>query len=62
MISIDGQDVVALYVLLRKNELELDNRMAALYERLARQLHGRLSIEQMENIETIYEQGTDLFE
>ena len=62
MISIDGQDVVALYVLLRRHELELDSRTAALYERLERRLHDRLSIEQMENIETIYEQGTELFE
>lgn len=62
MISIDGQDVVALYVLLRKHEMELDSRMGALYERLERRLHDRLSIEQMENIETIYEQGTELFE
>lgn len=62
MISIDGQDVVGLFVFLRRHEMELDTRLVALYERLERQLHSRLSIEQMENIETIYEQGIDLFE
>lgn len=62
MMSIDGQEVVALYVFLRRHETELDARSLALYERLERQLHKRLSIEQMENIETIYEQGIKLFE
>ena len=62
MMSIDGQEVVALYVFLRQHETELDTRTLALYERLERQLHNRLSIEQMENIESIYEQGIKLFE
>jgi hypothetical protein len=60
MIELDGHDIVALYVLLRTHELELDHRMVALYERLERILHSRLSIEQMENIEKLYENNTDL--
>ncbi len=55
MIDLDGAEVVALYVLMRRHDLELDERMISLYERLERLLHDRLSIEQMENIENLYE-------
>ncbi|TVR03799.1 MAG: hypothetical protein EA403_06220 [Spirochaetaceae bacterium] len=55
MIDLDGAEVVALYVLMRRHDLELDARMISLYERLERILHDRLSIEQMENIENLYE-------
>ena len=55
LIDLDGAEVVALYVLMRRHDLELDARMISLYERLERILHDRLSIEQMENIENLYE-------
>ena len=61
MIELDGREIIGLYVFLRDHEGELDNRMVSLHERLERILHNRLSIEQMENIEKLYENNTDLF-
>ena len=61
MISIDGHQMVGLFVFLRRHEMELDTHLVALYEKLERHLHSRLSIEQMESIETLYEQGIELF-
>lgn len=61
MVSIDGQELIGLFVFLRRHEMELDPRLIALYEKLERHLHGRLSIEQMESIETLYEQDIKIF-
>ena len=53
--ELSPSETLGLYILLRRREEELDEAMVALFDRLERYLYDRLSIEQIERIETMYE-------
>ncbi|RKX73689.1 MAG: hypothetical protein DRP87_18430 [Spirochaetes bacterium] len=53
MITIEGKDLIALYLFLNGKELE-DKRLKRLLDRIEKKLYEKLSIEQMENLERFY--------
>jgi hypothetical protein len=48
-------ELVSLYLALSRHEKELDEMQYKLLERLARELHMRLSVSEMEEIESYYQ-------
>lgn|GEM_PF-2651767 len=54
---LDSAELVAIYVLLRRHEQDLDERLLLAKEHIEDTLYERLSIEEMENIETLYDEG-----
>lgn len=59
-IRIDGRELVGLFLLLRARESELDVHTTAALVRMERYLYDRLSIEQLEQLPTLYEKGVDV--
>ncbi|HDQ14908.1 MAG TPA: hypothetical protein ENN41_08870 [Sediminispirochaeta sp.] len=55
MISLENRDVIALFLFLREREDELDGVLQGLYQRLQRDLFEKLSIEEMESLEDLYQ-------
>jgi hypothetical protein len=60
-LKVEGDDVVGLYVMLKRQEEELDWSMNALLNRVERELFRHLSIEEMESLEERYARGESLF-
>jgi hypothetical protein len=60
-LEVEGDDVVGLYVMLKRQEDELDWSMNALLNRVERELFRHLSIEEMESLEERYARGESLF-
>lgn len=52
--SLSHCDLVALYMVLSSHEDSLDTRQEELLERVASRLYQRLSVSQMEDIESYY--------
>jgi hypothetical protein len=62
MSNLSGRETMGLYLFLRQREEELDDTLYSLYVRLQRLLYERLSIEDMEQIEKLYEENVDVFQ
>jgi len=60
-LEVEGDDLVGLYVMLKRQEEELDWSMNALLNRVERELFRHLSIEEMESLEERYARGESLF-
>lgn len=54
MVTIDGRDLIGLYLFLKNREPELDMRLRSLLDRMERILFTRLSIDDFENLEEKY--------
>lgn len=59
-ITMNSQEIVALFLFLRARESELDSALSALHERLSGHLYERLSIDDMENLQELYAQKIDV--
>ena len=62
MFSIDGKEIVGLYLYLQKEDQRLDPILNRLFNRIEDDLFNRLSIEQLENLEQLYEKGFDAYD
>ena len=60
--NLSSREIVALFLLLRSRENELDGSLESLHERLADLLYSRLSIEEMEQLSELYAQKIDVLE
>lgn len=54
MIEINDHELVGLYLLLKSNEMELDDTLQGLLGKTAKVLYANLSVEQLENISDLY--------
>lgn len=55
MIELKGLRIAGLYLFLKKKESELDTNMSELGEEIEAYLYDRLSIEEMEELQKLYE-------
>jgi len=62
MISLRGKQLVALYLLMQRNEEELDQTLQVLFHKIQQDLFTELSIEEMENLEDLYKNKIDVLE
>ena len=60
MILLQGNDLVALYILLLKNESLLDKNQQKIKNRIEKILFECLSIEEIESIEELYKKNVDV--
>ena len=54
-LDLSHRELLALYIILTKHESELDYSQQAVLRRVCDQVYGRLSVEQLEDIESFYE-------
>jgi hypothetical protein len=54
-----GREILAIYLLLKDREAELDETLLQLLDRLARVLYQELTIDEFENIRALYETKKD---
>ena len=57
MVTVDGRDLIGLYLFLKNREPELDMRLRSLLDRIERILFTRLSIDDFENLEEKYKKN-----
>ena len=62
MITIENSQIVALYLLLKRHEDELDRNLQVLYHNIQRELFSILSIEEMESLEELYKNDVEVLE
>ncbi|MGC9311630.1 MAG: hypothetical protein ACP5IA_02975 [Sediminispirochaetaceae bacterium] len=62
MIQIENSQIVALYLLLKSHEEELDRNLQVLYHNMQRELFSILSIEEMESLEELYKNDVEVLE
>ncbi|WP_020613661.1 hypothetical protein [Sediminispirochaeta bajacaliforniensis] len=60
MIALHGNELIGVYLLLKHHEPEGDEPLADLMQRIETYLYQRLSIEEMEQIEYLYEKNIDV--
>jgi len=53
-LPLEGKEIVAVYLLLKRGEPALDATLIAVRSRIERMLYSSLSIEEFENLEKIY--------
>lgn len=56
----DGNDLIAIYILMQKNEEKLDNIQTLLKYKIEKELFLYLSIEEMETIGELYAKKVDV--
>jgi len=59
--ELTNREIIGLYLLLRKYERELDLDMQKLKNSLEKLLFDKLSIQQIEILDILYNQGMDVF-
>ena len=52
--ALQGREIVAVYLLLKSQESRLDTTMLQLLDRLERGLYKQLTIDEFENLKTLY--------
>ncbi len=60
MILLQGNDLIAVYILLLKNETSLDTNQMGIKNKIEKILFERLSIEEIESIEELYKKNVDV--
>ena len=58
--ELSGREVTALYILLSKYDNEQHPVIVSLFERLQRYMFEKCTIEELENIESIFKSGIDV--
>ncbi len=61
-VRMNGREVTALYLLLRREEDRLDEELLSLLGRIEEMLFSRLSIDEMERIDDLYRSGVNVFD
>lgn len=59
---IQNSQIVALYLLLKRHEDELDRNLQVLYHNMQKELFSILSIEEMESLEELYKNDVEVLE
>ncbi len=59
MITVEGHKIAGLYLFLKEHENLLDKNMQDLHDDIETYLYDILSIEEMENIKSLYENNSD---
>ncbi len=54
MIKLNGLNIAGIYLILKNKESELDKNLLSLFNEIEEYLYGRLSIEEMEELEKLY--------
>ena len=54
-LDLSQKELLSLYIILTRYELELDNTQQGILGRICDQVYERLSVEQIEEIESFYE-------
>jgi len=62
MMRIQNSQIVALYLLLKRHEDELDRNLQVLYHNMQKELFSILSIEEMESLEELYKNDVEVLE
>jgi len=62
MIQIENKQLIALYLLLKRHEEELDRNLQTLYVKMQKELFSVLSIEEMESLEKLYLDDVEVLE
>jgi len=60
LINLDGREIVALHLLLKSRESELDDTLQSVLSKTERLLYERLSVEEMEGLSDLYRQKLDI--
>ena len=60
MIPVDSFELVGLYLFLKQHENELDGVISAFLYKIEMQLYERLSIEEIEDLPTLYGKNIDV--
>ena len=60
MILLQGNDLIAVYILLLKNESSLDKNQQKIKNKIEKILFECLSIEEIESIEELYKKNVDV--
>ncbi len=55
MITIDKTEIIGLYLFFKKNEKSIDKKLLPLINRIEKELFEILTIDEYENIETLYD-------
>jgi hypothetical protein len=56
--SLKGREVLAVYLMLKDREAQLDETLLQLLDRLERGLYRELTIDEFENIRNLYDEGS----
>ncbi|MDA3940014.1 MAG: hypothetical protein PF693_12040 [Spirochaetia bacterium] len=59
--NIDGNELIAIYLLLQDNEKKLDNIQQSIKYKAEKEIFKYLSIEEMESIGELYAKKVDVF-
>lgn len=62
MIVLQGNELVAVYLLLKENEEKLDHVQLSIKNKAEKILFEALSIEELESIEDLYKKNVDVLE
>jgi hypothetical protein len=62
MIHIRGRELVGLYLMLKREDSYLDETLSSLLDRIEAYLYQNLSIDQMEELEDLYEKKIDVLQ
>ncbi len=60
MIILQGKELVAVYLLLKKDDSDLDPAQLSVKNRIEKVLFESLSIEEIESIEELYKKNVDV--
>jgi len=60
-IRVEGIQLMGLYLFFRRHEDELDENLLAVLDQVQETLYSAASIDQIEEMETLYRQNVDLF-
>ncbi len=58
--TLEGNKLISIYLLLKKNEEDLDLNQQAVVNSMEKEIFSLLSIEEMESIEELYEKKVDI--
>lgn len=60
MISLNGREIVGLHLLLKANEMELDETLQVVLQKTEKVLYEKLSVEELENLSDLYREKLDI--
>lgn len=58
--QLTGREIIGIYLQLKKHEAELDSTLESVAERIEALLFDNLSIEQFEELESLYRSNVDV--
>ena len=62
MMELTNREIIGLYLLLNENAENLDLNMKKLSNKIEKLLYDRISIQELEKLDSLYQQGIDVLE